>query len=175
MKRVLLLATLALMLLLTACSEPPDCECDHIAVLVGPEEWECASVSELEEEIEQNIPGEAYNKCNPPKPDIAASIWLAAVCEPNDGFSADGNMTIATDFAGSALYAGPSATGPWTSVGVSGPPWVVTRSTLETLGAQVGAATMEDIWFKAGDGGTAARLGSLIANREGQMDAICGG
>jgi hypothetical protein len=176
MKRILFLAVLPVLLLLSACTPPPDCECDHIAVPGQDFTWTCVKVSDLEKESGQPVPPEAYEHCVAPEPEpVAPSVWLADVCEPNDGFSADGNMTIATDLAGSTLYAAPSMDGPWTAVAVSGPPWVVTRATLETLGVQVGAATTDALWLKAGDGGYPANLGALIAGREARMESLCGG
>jgi hypothetical protein len=101
-------------------------------------------------------------------------VWLADLCEPNDGFSSDGWMTFDTDDATATLMVGPSMDGPWTAVEANGPPWALSQETIAALVASQSVDAAGDLWFKAGDGGFPQNLGSLITNREAKMDALCG-
>lgn len=113
-------------------------------------------------------------------PDSPPGVWLAGVCEPEDGFSTAeyGNViTIGSDANskqyGNTLYVGTSADGPWTATGVAGPNYILTKSQVEALAASLGLADYHDLWFKVSDSGIAANLGSMIADREAKMDSLC--
>lgn len=118
-------------------------------------------------------------QCEEPSSDpIAPSVWLAGVCEPDDGFSADGWLTMGGDpgnfSTDRTLYVAGSPEGPWVAVQVNGPPWVFDRPTLDALAADRGVAGYGDLWFKLGEPGNPARLGSMIVDREAHMDEYCG-
>jgi hypothetical protein len=161
-------------LVLTACGEPPDCPCNQIAVPNQTTfEWECVPVSKLPEPP----PPGAYVKCPAAaatKEPVAPGIWAAAVCEPNNGFSSDGNLTLDTDVKNVSLMVAASADGPWVSAEVNGPQWVLTEATLSTLAKSLNVADFHNLWFKAGDAGQPALLQSMITNRAAKMGAICG-
>lgn len=103
----------------------------------------------------------------------APAIWLAGVCEPYDGgaFNAYGQMTL--DGTPGALLFAASPEGPWFEVGASGPPWVLTRDQLLNLAAELGVADFRELWFKVNENGKAARLGSMIADRNALMGDDC--
>jgi hypothetical protein len=107
-------------------------------------------------------------------PPPAPAIFLSDVCEPNAGFSSDGWMTLDSDGSG-PLLVGASENGPWVPVAVDGPAWVLSRAVVEQAAASVGAASYQNMWVKAGEGGKAANLGSLIIGRDARMAALCGG
>ncbi len=104
----------------------------------------------------------------------AAGMWLADVCEPYDGFSADGWMTWDTDVPGAELYVGASQEGPWFKVEANGPPWVFNQATLEALADMVGVDSYLDMWFKSTETGKAVHVESALMDREAHMDALCG-
>jgi hypothetical protein len=106
-----------------------------------------------------------------PVPETGGSIWLADVCEPDDGFSANGEMTIDSNFPGPLKF-GASFDGPWVEVVVSGPPWVVTEEMLEAFAEMVGVEDWHDLWVRSGDG-YPQYLGNMIIERDGRMDLLC--
>jgi hypothetical protein len=99
------------------------------------------------------------------------SIWLADVCEPDDGFSANGEMTIDSNFPGPLKF-GASFDGPWVEVEVNGPPWVVTEEMLESFAEMAGVEDWHDLWVRSGDG-YPQYLGNMIIERDGRMDLLC--
>ena len=105
--------------------------------------------------------------------DTGGAIWLADVCEPDDGFSANGEMTLDSDFPGPLRFAG-SIDGPWYEVAVNGPPWVVTEEMLEAFAAMAGVDDWHDLWVRSGDG-YPQYLGNMIVERDVRMDELCGG
>jgi len=100
-----------------------------------------------------------------------AAIWLADVCEPNDGFSENGEMTLDTNLGG-PLEVAASMEGPWYAVEVNGPPWVVTEETLASFAAMVGVDDWHDLWVRANEC-YPQHLGNLIADRGARMDELC--
>jgi hypothetical protein len=108
-----------------------------------------------------------------PAPETGGSTWLADVCEPYDGFSADGGMTLDSNFPG-PLKVAASFDGPWYEVQVNGPPWVVTEEMLESFAAMVSLEDWHDLWVRSGDG-YPRHLGNMIEERDTRMDALCGG
>jgi hypothetical protein len=100
-----------------------------------------------------------------------AAIWLADVCEPNDGFSDDGQMTLDTNTTG-PLEVGASFDGPWNEVEVNGPPWVATEEVLASFAEMVGIEDWHDLWVRSGEG-YPQYLGNMILEREGRMDLLC--
>jgi hypothetical protein len=101
----------------------------------------------------------------------SSNIWLADVCEPDDGFSANGEMTLDSNTDG-PLEIGASFDGPWYSVEVNGPPWVVTEEMLEAFAEMVGVEDWHDLWVRSGDG-YPQYLGNMIIERDGRMDLLC--
>jgi hypothetical protein len=99
------------------------------------------------------------------------AIWLADVCEPNDGFSADGAMTWDSNFPGPLEFAA-SMEGPWYEVQVNGPPWVVTEENMEAFAAMVGVEDWHDMWVRSGDG-YPQHVGNTIMQRDARMDELC--
>ena len=99
------------------------------------------------------------------------SIWLADVCEPNDGFSDAGQMTWDSNHSG-PLLVGASMGGEWYEVQVNGPPWVVTEEMMDSFAAMVGVHDWHDLWLRSGDG-YPQQVEDAIAAREGHMDALC--
>jgi hypothetical protein len=97
--------------------------------------------------------------------------WLADVCEPYDGFSADGAMTWDSNFGG-PLEFGPSMDGPWYEVEVNGPPWVVTEENMESFAAMVGVDDWHDMWVRSGEG-YPQHVGNTVMQRDARMDEIC--
>ena len=100
---------------------------------------------------------------------IAPSIFLADVCQPNDGFGGDGYMTLDTD-AGSLgvapqLYYGASADGPWMALEANGPPYNLTMSDLTAMATAAGAADYTALWLKDTETGRAMLLGDMIRDR----------
>jgi hypothetical protein len=120
--------------------------------------------------------GRAYALDPPPHPEL----WLSEVCEPFDGFSADGNMTWNTKPTVIPpryfihLLAAPAPEGPWSEAPVNGPPWVFTLTELQGLAAQVGVADYREVFLKVGPTGIPVNIGSAVADRAGRMDEICG-
>ena len=108
---------------------------------------------------------------------VAPSIFLADVCEPHDGFSSDGWMTLDTDAdelgADTTLYVGASASGPWIPVAANGPSWALSHALVEQLAISAGVTSYNHLWVQVGEGGKAANLGSLIIGRAARMDALC--
>jgi len=102
----------------------------------------------------------------------AGAIWLADVCEPNDGFSDAGQMTWDSDHAG-PLQIAAAMEGPWYEIQVNGPPWVMTEEMMESFAAMVGLDDWHNLWISSGTG-TPQHVGNAIATREGRMDDICG-
>ncbi len=110
--------------------------------------------------------------------EVAPSIFLSDVCQPNDGFGGDGYMTLDTN-AGSlgvapVLYYGASADGPWASLEVNGPPYNLTMSDLTAMAANSGAADYSALWVKVSETGRAMLLGDMIRDRAAKMDVLCG-
>jgi hypothetical protein len=120
--------------------------------------------------------GRAYALDPPPHPEL----WLSEVCEPYDGFSADGIMTWNTEptvippryFI--RLLAAPGPDGPWVDVPVNGPPWAFTLTELEGVAAQVGVADYRDVFLKVGPTGIPVNVGSAVIGRAAHMGEICG-
>jgi hypothetical protein len=118
----------------------------------------------------------AYAKDPPPTP----NVWLSEVCEPFDGFSADGIMTwnsepeVIPPRYYIRLLAAPAPEGPWSDAPVNGPPWAFTKTQLEGLAAQVGVADYRDIFLKVGPTGIPVNVGSAVADRAARMGEICG-
>ena len=100
-----------------------------------------------------------------------ASIWLADVCEPDDGLSADGWMTWDSGHPG-PLQVGASMEGPWYDVEVNGPPWALNEEMLESFAAMVGVADWHDLWVRSGEG-YPQHVGNAVLERDGRMDALC--
>lgn len=109
---------------------------------------------------------------------IAPSLWLSDVCEPNNGFSADGWMTLDTDAdnlgKSTALMVAASQEGPWLTLTAAGPPWVLNQANFDAIAANVGIASYTDLWMKVGDSGRAFHLGSMVRDRDYHMDELCG-
>jgi len=99
------------------------------------------------------------------------SIWLADVCEPDDGFSADGWMTWDSGHDG-PLQVGASMEGPWYDVEVNGPPWALNEEMLESFAAMVGVADWHNLWVRSGEG-YPQHVGNAVIERDGRMDALC--
>jgi hypothetical protein len=107
-------------------------------------------------------------------------VWLSEVCEPFDGFSADGIMTWNTEpevippryFI--RLLAAPDPEGPWSDAPVNGPPWAFTKTQLEGLAAQVGVESYRDVFLKVGSTGIPVNVGSAVDDRAARMGEICG-
>lgn len=119
---------------------------------------------------ENNFVASCYPSCSCIEP-TGGSTWLADVCEPNDGFSADGGMTLDSGFHG-ALRVGASMAGPWYEVEVNGPPWVVTEEMMESFAAMVGVTDWHDMWVRAGEG-YPQHVGNLVSERDARMDDLC--
>ncbi len=105
----------------------------------------------------------------------APAVFLADVCEPNNGFSGDGWQTWDSDAVGTSLYYGASAEGPWLGLAINGPQWVLDETSLNAMAANAGAASYDDLWFKANERGYPVNVGDTIRNRAAKMDALCGG
>jgi hypothetical protein len=101
----------------------------------------------------------------------SAAIWLADVCEPNDGFSDDGAMTWDTNAEG-PLQLAASPEGPWYEVEVNGPPWVVTEENMESFAAMVGLDDWHAMWVRAGDC-YPRHVGNTVSERDARMDELC--
>jgi hypothetical protein len=101
----------------------------------------------------------------------STAIWLADVCEPNDGFSADGAMTWDSNSDGPLEFAA-SMEGPWYAVEVNGPPWVVTEGNMESFAAMVGVDDWHDMWVRADDG-YPRHVGNTVSERAAHMDDLC--
>jgi hypothetical protein len=101
----------------------------------------------------------------------SGSVWLADVCEPEDGFSADGGMTWDSTSPG-PLQFGPTMDGPWYEVEVNGPPWVVTAENMESFAAMVGVDDWHDMWVRSGEG-YPQHVGNAVTERDGRMDELC--
>jgi hypothetical protein len=99
------------------------------------------------------------------------TIWLADVCEPNDGFSADGGMTWDSNHPGPLQFAA-SMEGPWVEVQVNGPPWVVTEENMEAFAAMVGVEDWHDMWVRSGEG-YPRHVGNTVMERDARMDELC--
>lgn len=114
----------------------------------------------------------------PAEPPPSPAVFLADVCEPEDGFSADGWMTLDTDADDlgylPVLWVGNSIEGPWVETGYSSAPYILNRPAVDALGALVGAADYHELWLKVTEGGQPMRLGSAIIGREARMDRLCG-
>lgn len=104
-----------------------------------------------------------------PAPSVA--VWLADVCEQNDGFSDDGAMTWDSGGDGPLEFAA-SSDGPWYEVQVNGPPWIVTEENMESFAAMVGADDWRDMWVRAG-GSYPQHVGNTVAERDARMGEIC--
>jgi hypothetical protein len=98
-------------------------------------------------------------------------IWLADVCEPNDGFSEDGAMTWDSSHPG-PLQFGPTMDGPWSEVEVNGPPWVVTEENMESFAGLVGVEDWNDMWVRSGEG-YPQHVGNAVTERDARMDELC--
>ena len=99
-------------------------------------------------------------------------LWLADVCEPNDGFSDNGEMTWDSDYGG-PLQIATAPEGPWFEVQVNGPPWVVTEEMMNSFAAMVGLEDWHDLWMRSG-GGNPQHVGNAVSTRAGRMAEICG-
>jgi hypothetical protein len=99
------------------------------------------------------------------------AIWLADVCEPNDGFSDDGAMTWDSD-AGAPLEFAPSMEGPWYPVEVNGPPWVVTEEMMESFAEMVGVDDWHAMWVRA-NGCYPRHVGNTVSERDAHMGRLC--
>jgi hypothetical protein len=113
-----------------------------------------------------------------PADPVASGLWLAAVCEPDDGFSEAGNMTLAGSLGNmdndTRLFVAAAMDGPYVPVAASGPPWVLTRDAVSALAADRGVGNPHALWFRMGEHGQPANLGSMIADRDAHMDGYCG-
>jgi hypothetical protein len=103
--------------------------------------------------------------------ETGGSIWLADVCEPDDGFSADGWMTWDSDYTG-PLQVGASMEGPWHEVQVNGPPWAVSEVNLESFAELAGVEDWHDLWVRSGEG-YPQHVGNAVLERDGRMDVLC--
>jgi hypothetical protein len=101
----------------------------------------------------------------------SVAVWLADVCEPNDGFSADGGMTWDSGYPGPLEFAA-SMEGPWYEVEVNGPPWVVTEENMESFAAMVGVEDWHDMWVRSGEG-YPRHVGNTVMERDARMGALC--
>jgi hypothetical protein len=102
---------------------------------------------------------------------ISGAIWLADVCEPNDGFSDEGGMTWDSRLGGPLEFAA-SMEGPWYAVEVNGPPWVLTEENMESFAAMVGVDDWHDMWVRANNC-YPQHVGNAVAARDARMDTIC--
>jgi len=103
--------------------------------------------------------------------ETGGDIWLADVCEPNDGFSDNGEMTWDSDHAG-PLQVAAAMEGPWFELQVNGPPWVVTEEMMNAFAGMVGLDDWHEMWISSGTG-TPQHVGNAVMEREGHMDALC--
>jgi len=150
------------------CEVMEECTC-HFWAEPSDEHWDLVSHSEGEacQAACQAclVPSAGLTKAPP------AAIWLADVCEPDDGFSENGEMTLDTNLGG-PLEVAASMEGPWYAVEVNGPPWVVTEENLASFAAMVGVDDWHDLWVRANEC-YPQHLGNLIATRDARMDELC--
>lgn len=116
------------------------------------------------------IVGGCHPECSCVAP-AGGDIWLADVCEPDDGFSENGEMTWDSNFEG-PLEFGASMEGPWYEVQVNGPPWVLTEENLESFAAMVGVEDWHDLWVRSGYG-YPQHVGNTVSQRDARMDELC--
>ncbi len=102
---------------------------------------------------------------------VGGSIWLADVCEPDDGFSVDGWMTWDSGYEG-PLQVGASMEGPWYDAAVNGPQWALNEEMLESFATMVGVEDWHDLWLRSGEG-YPQHVGNAVLERDGRMDALC--